>query len=195
MRFIAYATVSELLALGTDGKYWRNQSVKSSAAEHLGFLCFRDQHYLWIDFFLFIFCTIWALCGWVIGWHLTGGVLALKGSRFERWHKKYFSPIPLGSSFPLDWLPSSLKMPFFKSFLIHKQKDLSWDNPRFPNINWFNLYLRAFNLFHAKPDRRRSSLSATVNQCEEENEFQDAQRKRWFLAKYSSAFPPWRRGA
>lgn len=53
MRFIAYSTVSELLALGTDGKYRRKQSVKSSAAEHLGFLCFREQHYLWIDFIFF----------------------------------------------------------------------------------------------------------------------------------------------
>lgn len=49
--FIAYSALKEHLALGTDGVYWRNQSVKYSVGEHLSFLCFRDQRYLWVAFF------------------------------------------------------------------------------------------------------------------------------------------------
>lgn len=50
--FIAYSALRERLALGTVGVYRRNQSVKCSVSVLFGFfLCFRDQRYLWMDFF------------------------------------------------------------------------------------------------------------------------------------------------
>lgn len=53
------ATVSvslHILRLGHRwSEYWRNQSVKCSVGEHLGFLWFRNQRYLWIYFFFILF--------------------------------------------------------------------------------------------------------------------------------------------
>lgn len=78
--FIAYSAPKERLSMSTDGVSWRKvQSAQLVSILSSFFLCFRDQLYLWIDFFFSFFCTIWA------GFHKHGWYYDGSGKGGLRW--------------------------------------------------------------------------------------------------------------
>ncbi len=104
-----------------------NQSAKCSVGEHLGFLCFKDQRYLWIDFLHHLSRFPQTLM--VLWWQWRGGVLTERGT-----HKVWeVTPWKTFLSASTQFLSHAL----FQLTGFHQRAFLCWWNncffsPQFP---------------------------------------------------------------